>query len=191
MIIHQNFYQGSHLRTIKSRDQATSLFRHQDIPLAEKRGTNPVNLLGTGLSRSVLNSLKTSSPRWFSYTPYGYSPDATREDSSLGFNGEYRDILGLYPLGNGQRNHNSRLMRFQSPDDESPFDRGGLNAYAYCAGDPINRRDPTGHFFGLLIAIIVLVIIGLAVGIGLLLNHLVKKKPGGYLPRSERSRIRR
>ncbi|PVZ37046.1 RHS repeat-associated core domain-containing protein [Pseudomonas sp. CC120222-01a] len=191
MTVHQNFYQGNHLRTIKSRGQATSLFRHQDMPLAEKRGTNPVNLLGTGLSRSVINSLKTSSPSSFSYTPYGYSPDATREDSSLGFNGEYRDILGLYPLGNGQRNYNSRLMRFQSPDDESPFDRGGLNAYAYCAGDPINRRDPTGHFLQLMITIVIVFIIAMTVGIALLLNWLAKKQTGRSLPRSERSRIRR
>ncbi len=27
----------------------------------------------------------------------------------------------------------------------SPFGKGGMNAYAYCAGDPVNRSDPTGH----------------------------------------------
>ena len=27
----------------------------------------------------------------------------------------------------------------------SPFGEGGLNPYAYCQGDPINRSDPTGH----------------------------------------------
>ncbi len=36
-------------------------------------------------------------------------------------------------------------MRFNSPDSLSPFGRGGLNAYAYCQGDPINRSDPGGH----------------------------------------------
>ncbi|MQG96258.1 RHS repeat-associated core domain-containing protein, partial [Pseudomonas sp. MN1F] len=178
-----------HLRTIKSRDQATSLFRHQDMPLAEKRGTNPVNLLGTGLSRSVLNSLKTSSPSSFSYTPYGYSPDATREDSSLGFNGEYRDILGLYPLGNGQRNYNSRLMRFQSPDDESPFDKGGLNAYAYCEGDPINRRDPTGHNALALLFVILIVAVIVAMIYWLIKSMKEIKAEKDY--RGERSRIRR
>ncbi|RMU75656.1 hypothetical protein ALP24_200133 [Pseudomonas syringae pv. aptata] len=36
-------------------------------------------------------------------------------------------------------------MRFNSPDSMSPFGKGGMNAYAYCAGDPVNRSDPTGH----------------------------------------------
>lgn len=36
-------------------------------------------------------------------------------------------------------------MRFHSPDILSPFGAGGIHAYAYCAGDPINHVDPTGH----------------------------------------------
>lgn len=36
-------------------------------------------------------------------------------------------------------------MKFCSPDEWSPFGRGGVNAYAYCAGDPVNGSDPTGH----------------------------------------------
>jgi len=37
------------------------------------------------------------------------------------------------------------LMRFLSPDDWSPFAQGGLNCYAYCQGDPVNKSDPTGR----------------------------------------------
>ncbi|EPJ83956.1 hypothetical protein CFII68_18000, partial [Pseudomonas sp. CFII68] len=43
------------------------------------------------------------------------------------------------------RAFNPVLMRFNSPDSSSPFGEGGLNSYAYCIGDPINRIDPTGH----------------------------------------------
>ena len=42
-------------------------------------------------------------------------------------------------------------MRFNTCDSISPFGAGGLNAYAYCLGDPINRIDPSGRisFFSL------------------------------------------
>ncbi|MDB5994231.1 MAG: hypothetical protein JWP42_1367, partial [Pseudomonas sp.] len=34
---------------------------------------------------------------------------------------------------------------FNSPDSWSPFGKGGLNAYAYCSGDPVNSSDSSGH----------------------------------------------
>lgn len=65
-----------------------------------------------------------------------------------GFNGELLDdITGHYLLGNGYRAYNPVLMRFNSPDSLSPFGEGGLHAYAYCAGDPVNRFDPSGMVF--------------------------------------------
>lgn len=66
----------------------------------------------------------------------------------LGFTGAYLDpILSGYPLGNGYRVYLPSMMRFSAPDESSPFDGGGLNPYSYCAGDPINRIDPSGHMF--------------------------------------------
>lgn len=80
------------------------------------------------------------------YTPYGYVVDSPQEQILLGFNGQLRDALtGLYALGNGHRCFNPALQRFQSADVMSPFDEGGINAYAYCGGDPINRLDPSGQ----------------------------------------------
>lgn len=50
-----------------------------------------------------------------------------------------------HALGRGHRLYQSGLKRFCQPDRYSPFSRGGLNCYAYCLGDPINRYDPTGR----------------------------------------------
>lgn len=51
-------------------------------------------------------------------------------------------------LGNGYRAYNPVLMRFNQPDSLSPFGQDGLNAYAYCQGDPVNRQDPSGRISG-------------------------------------------
>lgn len=78
------------------------------------------------------------------YQPYGaHLPDG---GALLGFTGQPADpVTGCYHLGNGRRTYNPLLRRFHSPDTISPFGDGGLNAYAYCLGDPVNHRDPTGQ----------------------------------------------
>jgi RHS repeat-associated protein len=80
------------------------------------------------------------------YTPYGYTPIRHGISPQPAFNGEIFDkhIKG-YILGNGYRAYSPSLGRFHRPDELSPFGEGGLNAYAYCAGDPVNRADPDGH----------------------------------------------
>lgn len=80
----------------------------------------------------------------FSYSPYGHRLGSL---NLLGFNGERLDSrLGSYFLGNGYRLVSPALMRFNVADSISPFGGGGLNSYSYCAGDPINFQDPSGHF---------------------------------------------
>lgn len=64
----------------------------------------------------------------------------------LGFNGELLESsLERYQLGRGYRAYSPVLMRFNNPDELSPFGRGGLNGYAYCLGDPVNLVDPDGQ----------------------------------------------
>ena len=106
------------------------------------------SLLATDQQRSVLNVLDVTPPQPFAYTPYGHRVLEGGLFSLLAFNGEQPDLVtGHYLLGNGYRAFNPVLMRFNSPDTWSPFGKGGLNAYAYCVGDPVNRVDPTGHFW--------------------------------------------
>jgi len=95
---------------------------------------------------SVLGSHDTL-PHGIVYTPYGHRA-AKPEAPAIGFVGQWldRNIAG-YHLGNGQRMYNPALNRFCSPDNLSPFDRGGLNAYAYCGNQPISRTDPSGHWW--------------------------------------------
>ena len=80
------------------------------------------------------------------YSAYGFAATAQPAQNLLGFNGEYvQEFTSLYMLGAGYRSYSPSLYRFHTPDDLSPFGIGGLNAYAYCNGDPVNRVDPTGH----------------------------------------------
>ncbi|WP_082988254.1 RHS repeat-associated core domain-containing protein [Bordetella bronchialis] len=66
--------------------------------------------------------------------------------SAPGFTGFRPDpVTASYPLGHGYRCFLPVLMRFNAADDLSPFGVGGINAYAYCAGDPVNYGDPSGH----------------------------------------------
>lgn len=68
------------------------------------------------------------------------------QSGRIGFNGELLEcITSHYMLGNGYRAYSPLLMIFIQPDSWSPFGAGGLNAYAYCAGDPVNATDPSGH----------------------------------------------
>ncbi|WP_256590849.1 MULTISPECIES: RHS repeat-associated core domain-containing protein [unclassified Pseudomonas] len=95
----------------------------------------------------MLNTLNANQPRQpIAYTPYGHRDTASGLLSRLGFNGERPEpVTGCYLLGIGYRAFNPVLMRFIKPDSWSPFGKGGLNPYAYCLGDPINRYDPNGH----------------------------------------------
>ncbi|WP_407310832.1 RHS repeat-associated core domain-containing protein [Pseudomonas sp. nanlin1] len=107
-------------------------------------------LLAVDRAQSVLQRFNQTGQRPSAYSAYGDTPAPAM--APLGFNGQRRELgNGLYLLGNGHRAYSPVLRRFSAPDRLSPFDAGGLNAYAYCGGDPINRSDPTGAFpFGLL-----------------------------------------
>ncbi|WP_460042122.1 RHS repeat-associated core domain-containing protein [Pseudomonas sp. S2_H01] len=123
------------------------VMQFDDHVLAEQRAAETV-LPATDLQRSVLHSVDAQGQQGIAYSPYGHRPSASDVFSLLGFAGERPDpVTGHYPLGKGYRAYNPVLMRFNQPDSLSPFGEGGVNAYAYCQGDPVNRSDPTGHMF--------------------------------------------
>ncbi|PNA02343.1 MULTISPECIES: RHS repeat-associated core domain-containing protein [unclassified Pseudomonas] len=104
--------------------------------------------LATDRQGSVLHRHKPQEQQSCPYTAFGFGPfnGMTR---LLGFTGIHREKNDIYLLGNGYRGYKTALMRFNSPDSWSPFERGGLNSYAYCQGDPVNMADRSGHAPGL------------------------------------------
>lgn len=106
-------------------------------------------LSGPDRMQSVLFS-RGAAHRASAYDPFGYRAGAP---GGIAFNGQLPEgATGHYLLGHGHRGYSPALRRFLSPDARSPFAAGGLNAYAYCQGDPVNATDPTGQarqvFFG-------------------------------------------
>jgi RHS repeat-associated protein len=148
--VNQRFYCKSRLATQIQGAIGHAIFQHEDVLLAQQQHDNhghDTTLWATDLQRSVLHTVNADRPRQsIVYSPYGHRPAESGLTSLLGFNGERPDpVTGHYLLGNGYRAFSPVLMRFNSPDSLSPFGKGGLNAYEYCKGDPLNHIDPTGN----------------------------------------------
>ena len=145
----QRFYQENDLVTELGEEDQQTILRHGEQPLAQRQtlaGATDTLLLATDQAHSVSQTLSTTRRERMAYSAYGHRPADSGLSSLLGFNGECLDgITGHYLLGQGKRAFNPVLMRFNSPDELSPFGEGGINPYAYCGGDPINFQDPTGN----------------------------------------------
>lgn len=141
------FYQDQFPTTAICGPQQTSVIRTAKHMLAQ-------SLQGTADARTILEStdsnrsiIQTSaSPLKTCYTPFGFTQNTPTQRLPALFNGELLDVIATgYLLGNGHRTYSPVLMRFLSADRLSPFSLGGINAYAYCANDPINFSDPSGN----------------------------------------------
>jgi len=142
------FYQGDKLITVKQGDQHRAIFRNADMPLAEIQTgeTSGSGLLATDDKGSVLSVQDEDSQEVHHFAAYGHDPTLPSTRTTFGFNGEaFEPDSASYLLGLGYRSYSPRLRRFLAADSWSPFGQGGLNAYCYCEGDPVNSSDPSGH----------------------------------------------
>ena len=84
------------------------------------------------------------------------------------YRGYYYDVeTQLYWVSS--RYYSPELCRWISPDSIEYLDPesiNGLNLYAYCGNDPVNRFDPTGHF-GIGLTLLIATGVGLAFGFGI------------------------
>ena len=143
------FYQDDKLITVKQGPQTRMVLHGAHQPLAELQGIERVatsTLLQTEVHGSVLGEYSRHTVNTRAYSAYGHEPTQVTAHALHGFNAETKDFLtGNYLLGKGYRAYAPITFRFNSPDSWSPFGNGGINSYAYCAGDPVNKKDPTGH----------------------------------------------
>lgn len=138
------FYCAGKVHTLKSEGSVRQVIRHDRDVLIER---GAVTRMAWGDKQaSVLGAMGPAGVHGKSYGVYGVHEESAELASVIGFSGYYFDALSTYYLlGNGYRSYSPSMMRFLSPDSLSPFSRGGLNAYGYCAGDPLNRVDPDGR----------------------------------------------
>ena len=131
----------------EQRDATGSTVQRQYYSQGEKRigGTDAGNYYYTrdhlGSIREMTDSAATVRAR-YDYDPYGARSKLSGNlDCDFGFTGHYYHAgsnlhLTLY------RAYDQDLGRWLSADPIG--EKGGLNLYAYCLGDPMNRRDALG-----------------------------------------------
>lgn len=139
------FYEGDAVRTVWQEGRCSSLIQAADMRLVERKVANDLQqtmMLASDGMGSVVGESGTRS-KSIAYSPYGFQRGM---ESLIGFAGQMQSLLPIgYFLGNGYRFFDVVTNRFNSPDGFSPFGRGGVNAYVYCGGDPVNRTDPSGR----------------------------------------------
>jgi RHS repeat-associated protein len=143
-------YNNNALTTLLQDNHSTSISRAHERALfftCRQSGNSLSSLLARDVKGSVIGLFSTQGLAPTAFSPWGHAEATT--GMLAGFKGEYLDpVTTCYLLGRGYRSYTPTLMRFASPDSLSPLGAGGINAYSYLAGDPVNANDPTGHVRG-------------------------------------------
>lgn len=142
------FYQKDKILTTGTATRSKTIFRTTNYLLAERSLHEKPDtcLLATNVNNSVLLGQIDDYGTPHAYSAFGHTHTLPSANTTLGFNGELiQAVTNNYALGSGYRTFSPILMRFLSADSLSPFSEGGINAYCYCSGDPINYADPSGH----------------------------------------------
>lgn len=135
------FYQNNYLSAQLSEQGHRCVLWAKETPITQFGEEQTAKILKVDQASSVLGLPFDMA----AYSPYGFL-ESKKNAALIAFNGQCLDLSShAYVLGSGHRLFSPVRMRFNSPDSLSPFDRGGLSAYAYCENDPINFTDPSGH----------------------------------------------
>ena len=139
------FYKNNTLSTVQTDNDHHVIVSANAHNLSETTRLE-ARLLATDVQQSTV-TVASENRTTFAYGPYGHDDRHSDARVISRFTGQpwLPSAVG-YMLGNGHRLFSPAMMRFYSADSLSPFGKGGLNAYAYCNNDPINRSDPSGRY---------------------------------------------
>jgi len=147
-------YTGERLELLVEGNKKIRFADGEDEVMARSGGVDGPQLHMNDASGSVRGVSAPGQPHVRRhYTPYGDAHIPLDDGKVRGmadlqlpaFNGERLDVASnLYFLGNGLRAYSPYLRMFLQADPWSPFDEGGINSYAYCAGNPVNLTDRNG-----------------------------------------------
>lgn len=143
----RSFFSGGQSTHEQTEDQTLRLISDGSALFAQSRLVAGVHQATTLLGCDAQGSVRIEADsvvRTRFYTAHG-AENANDHNGPYGFAGERRDTLTGWYIPGDYRPYDPIVMGFLSPDSDSPFGQGGLNSYAYCAGDPVNRIDPSGH----------------------------------------------
>ncbi|WP_263225877.1 RHS repeat-associated core domain-containing protein [Pseudomonas alabamensis] len=139
------FYKNNTLSTVQTDNDHHVIVSANAHNLSETTRLE-ARLLATDVQQSTV-TVASENRTAFAYGPYGHDDRHSDARVISRFTGQpwLPSAVG-YMLGNGHRLFSPAMMRFYSADSLSPFEAGGLNAYAYCNNDPVNRSDPSGRY---------------------------------------------